>query len=76
MNLVVREDDMRLMSGITVEIFDEDASDIDPVGEVKLAKGVGRQIVLFNRYKGMAKTHPECVAFIKGVEAVLQHIIG
>jgi hypothetical protein len=47
-----------------------------PVGEVQFEKGVGRHIVLFNRYRGTFRTHEECVVFVKGVETVLEHMIG
>ena len=74
MNLIVRKDHLSTMDGATVDIFDEDRD--DTVGEVKYEKGVGRHITLYGRYRGTVQTHDECVAFVKGVEAVLEHMIG
>jgi hypothetical protein len=37
---------------------------------------VSRTVQLFdNKYKGSFDAHAECVAFVKGVEAVLNHIL-
>ena len=35
-----------------------------------------RSVILFDRYAGDFDTHEECVAFTKGVEAVLNHMIA
>ncbi len=74
MILVVPKDDMRWADGSTLEIIDEDRD--DAVGEVRFEKGVGRHVTLYGRYKGTVQTHEECVAFVKGVETVLEYMIG
>jgi hypothetical protein len=43
------------------------------VGDVRFEKGGGRHVELYGRYKGTFKTHAECAAFVKGVEAVLEY---
>ena len=61
----------------TLDVIDREGSGIaDPVGEVKLQRGVGCHINLFGRYKKTMQTYEECMAFIKGVEVVLEHMIG
>jgi predicted Zn-dependent protease with MMP-like domain len=72
MNFSVPKDHLSTMDGLTVEITDEDANDV--VGEVKFEKGVGRHIELLGRYKGTVQSHEECVAFVKGVQCVLEYI--
>ena len=74
MNLSFRKDHLSTMDGSTVEIIDEDID--DAVGEISFEKGVRRHIRLYGRYSGTVQTHEECVAFVKGVETVLRHIIG
>lgn len=74
MNLSVPKDHMSAMDGLTVEITDEDIDDV--VGEVRFQKGTGRHISLFGRYKGTVQSHDECVAFVKGVQTVLEYMIG
>ncbi len=74
MNLFVPKDHLSTMDGLTVDIIDEDIE--DAVGEVKFEKGVGRHIELCGRYKGTVQSHEECVAFVKGVQVVLEHMIG
>lgn len=73
MNLIVPKDHLNRMDGLTVDITDEDKSDV--VGEVRFEKGPGRHIELYGRYRGTVKTHEECVAFVKGVETVLKYMI-
>ncbi len=73
MRLTVPKDDMRWADGSTLEIIDEERD--DAVGEVTFEKGVGRHVTLFGRYKGTFQKHEECVAFVKGVETVLEHMI-
>jgi len=75
MNLTIRKDHLGTMNGLTVDVIDEDDLD-DAIGEVKYEKGIGRHVTLYGRYKGTLQTHEECVAFIKGVETVLEYIIG
>jgi hypothetical protein len=41
----------------------------------KLTTGENRKIDLYGRYKWTCGSHAEAVAFIKGVEAVLSHLI-
>ncbi len=74
MNLTIRKVHLSMMDGSTVDIIDED--NLDAVGEVKFQKGVGRHVTLYGRYNGTVQTHQECVAFIKGVETVLEYMIG
>jgi pyruvate/2-oxoacid:ferredoxin oxidoreductase beta subunit len=47
------------------------------VGDVLLERGIGenRKIELYGRYKWTCGSHAEALAFIKGVEAVLSHLI-
>jgi hypothetical protein len=73
MNLVVPKEHTNTMNSLTAEIVDEDRT--DTVGEITFEKGGGRHIVLFGRYKGTVKTHAEAVAFVKGVQTVLEHMI-
>lgn len=73
MRLFVPKDHMGSMDGCSVEIIDEETD--EPVGEVKFEKGKGRHITLFGRYKGTVQTHEECVAFVRGIETVLEYII-
>ena len=74
MLLVVPKDHLSTMDGLTVDIIDDETD--DAVGEVRFEKGVGRHVTLYGRYKGTVQTHEECVAFVKGVETVLEYMIG
>lgn len=76
MNLSVPKDHVSAMDGLTLDIVDEDSDPNDAVGEIRFEKGVGRHVTLYGRYKGTVQTHKECVAFVKGVQAVLEHMIG
>jgi len=71
MNLFVPKDHLSTMDGLKVDITDEDID--DAVGDIRFEKGVGRHIELYGRYKGTVQTHEECVAFVKGVETVLNY---
>ena len=73
MNLFVPKDHLSTMDGLKVDITDEDID--DAVGDIRFEKGVGRHIELYGRYKGTVQTHEECVAFVKGVETVLNYIL-
>lgn len=73
MNLFVPKDHLSTMHGLTVDITDEDIN--DAVGDIRFEKGVGRHIELYGRYRGTVQTHAECVAFVKGVETVLNYIL-
>lgn len=76
MRLTVEKRDLRWMDGGVVEIVDENGPAGDGVGQVRYEKGVGRHISLYGgRYTGTVQTHEECVAFIKGVETVLNYMI-
>jgi hypothetical protein len=72
MKLFVPKDHLSTMDGLTVDITDEDIN--DAVGSIRFEKGVGRHIELYGRYRGTVLTHAECVAFVKGVETVLNYI--
>jgi hypothetical protein len=74
MQLSFDKDHLGTMDGLTVRVIDEDSD--DHVGDVAYKKGVGREVTLFGRYKGTFSTHAECAAFLKGVETVLNHMIG
>jgi hypothetical protein len=74
MQLTLEKDHLGTMDGLTRPVIDEDSD--DNVGDVAYKKGVGREVTLFGRYKGTFQTHDECAAFIKGVETVLNHMIG
>jgi hypothetical protein len=74
MKLAVPKDHVNAMDGLALAIMDEDTD--EEVGEVRFEKGVGRHVTLYGRYKGTVQTHEECVAFVKGVETVLEYMIG
>jgi len=74
MNLSVPKDHLSTMDGLTVDIVDEDINDV--VGDVRFEKGVGRHVTLYGRYEVTVQTHEECVAFVKGVQTVLEYMIG
>jgi hypothetical protein len=63
----------------TIAVFDEVTGKC--VGAVAIDRHIGkrrvfRTVVLFDeRYRGSFDTHTECVAFVKGVEAVLNDIL-
>jgi hypothetical protein len=65
-----------------VDVYDEETGKC--VGKVGASNGVfhegypyrARYVRLFNqKYFGTFDTHDECVAFVKGVETVLNHMI-
>jgi hypothetical protein len=75
MNLTLEKENANTFNGTKTDIIDEDID--DAVGEVTFERGEGpRQISLYGRYKGTCGSHEEAVAFIKGVEAVLNRLIG
>jgi hypothetical protein len=76
MNLTCQQSHASQMNGLADSIFDEDRMEDGAVGEVTYETGVSRRIELYGRYKGTVKTHEECIAFIKGVQAVLEYMIG
>jgi hypothetical protein len=75
MKLTAPKDHLSTMDGRTDDIVDEDIE--DAVGNIKYEKGVGRHVELYGgRYKGTFQTYEECQAFVQGVQAVLEHMIG
>jgi hypothetical protein len=76
MNLTLEKENVNTFNGTKTDIIDEDNMNA-AVGEVLLERGTGenRKINLYNRYKWTCGSHREAVAFIKGVEAVLSHLI-
>lgn len=55
-------------------VIDEDSG--LSVGELWWGQN-GQEVVLFHgKYAGSFKTHAECIAFAKGVEAVLNHMVS
>jgi hypothetical protein len=74
MNLFVPKEHLNTMDGLKVDITDKDIN--DAVGHIGFEKGVGRHIELYGRYKGTVQTHEDCIAFVKGVETVLNYILG
>jgi hypothetical protein len=77
MNFTLEKENVNAVSGTTTEIVDEDDGNRE-VGEVLLerdSKGENRKIQLYGRYEWTCGSHAEAVAFIKGVEAVLNHLI-
>ena len=76
MNLIVPKGDGRWCDGCVFEIIDEHALMPDVAREIRFEKPNGRHVSLYgDRYKGTFKTHAEAVAFVAGVQAVLEHMI-
>ena len=75
MKLTLEKEHVNTFNGTKTDIIDEDND--DAVGDVLLERGTGenRKIDLYGRYKWTCGSHAEAVAFIKGVEAVLSHLI-
>lgn len=72
---MVPKDDARAMNTLTLDIVDEDNAN-DAVGELSFERGVGRHVSMYGgKYKATFQTHAECVAFVRGIQAVLQHLI-
>jgi hypothetical protein len=77
MRLKVKGEDIDLRDQLGHErrVIDEDTG--KSVGVIVSRQGWGRRIYLFgDKYKGVFKTHDECVAFAKGVEAVFSHMVS
>jgi hypothetical protein len=56
-------------------IKDEDTG--KTVGQLLFSTGGGRSVSLFgDKYRGDFKRFEECEAFVKGVEAVLNHVVA
>jgi hypothetical protein len=67
--------DLRSHYGSEEQVIDEDTG--KSVGVIVSRHGWGRRIYLFgDKYQGRFQSHAECVAFAKGVEAVLSHMIS
>lgn len=74
MRIDLPETDLKAAQSLTsIELKDELGTH---VGQYFFAKGHGRTVFLFGKYKGTFKTHAECQAFIIGVAAVLADIRG
>jgi hypothetical protein len=67
---------MRSVPNAIDAIVDEDTG--KEVGMIRLgAHPRGRHVSLFDgKYKGNFESHAECEAFVKGVEAVLNHVVA
>ncbi len=75
MRLRITEPDQCDQSMYSVPVIDEETN--KTAGQVIFSQPSGRSIYLFNeKYKGKFDTQAECVAFVKGVEAVLNHMIS
>jgi hypothetical protein len=76
MRLSVPKWDIRSHSGLTEGVTDEDSGRC--VGSISHSHHPkGRLISLFDgKYVGSFERYDECVAFAKGVEAVLNHMIS
>jgi hypothetical protein len=70
MEIKLPEVDMRRDGG-SRSINDENGN---LIGQILMAKDVGRTIILFGKYRGDFKTQQECQAFADGVTSVLNHI--
>jgi hypothetical protein len=83
MRFNVPEADARKNDGRTFVVTDLDSG--NPAGNITTGKGVSccmgtvrfytRRISLLGKYHGGFDSHAECVAFAKGVEAVLNHMM-
>ena len=75
MKLTLEKEHVNTFNGTKTDIIDEDND--AAVGDVLLERGTGenRKIDLYGRHKWTCGSHSEAVAFIKGVEAVLSHLI-
>lgn len=83
MNIEVpRIDGRTVHAGGTIPIKDLDSG--DTVGYLETGQGFeagtmrqpSRSICLFGKYYGSFESHNECVAFAKGVQAVLKHMVA
>ncbi len=75
MRLRITEHDQCDQTMYSVPVIDEETN--KAAGQVIFSQYQGRSIYLFDeKYKGKFGTHAECVAFAKGVEAVLNHMIS
>ena len=75
MKLTLEKEHVNTFNGTKTDIIDEDND--AAVGDVLLERGTGenRKIDSYGGYKWTCGSHAEAVAFIKGVEAVLSHLI-
>ena len=72
---VGKDVDLRQQFGHEGHVIDKDTG--KSVGVIHYRHDRGRRIYLFgDKYKGVLRTHDECVAFAKGVEAVLSHMVS
>jgi hypothetical protein len=73
MHIIVPKVDLRDQMPGSNSIKDGDGITI---GALLYGTNSGRTVELFGKkYRGSFKSHEECVAFVKGVEAVLNHMI-
>ena len=70
-----RKVDLRGSGGSMGESIDDEDTGKSVGGIVYGTGPRSRSISLFGKYRGTFATHEECVAFTKGVEAVLNHMI-
>lgn len=54
LQLTLEKENLTGVDGLTLPVIDEDSN--DDVGHVAYKKGVGREVTLFGRYKGMFQT--------------------
>ncbi|MET4245527.1 hypothetical protein ACVWXN_001489 [Bradyrhizobium sp. i1.4.4] len=74
MQIKLPETDLKSVQNLeSIELKDETGGH---VGQYFFGKGHGRTVLLFGKYKGTFKSHPECQAFIDGVVAVINGVRG
>ena len=74
MKFIVPKTDLRGDNGGRAII---DAATKETVGAMTMGKNFGRHIAMFGgKYEGWFETQKECEAFVKGVEAVLNHVVS
>jgi hypothetical protein len=76
MDIHVPHFDMRRDQSGGKAIQDRDTG--ETIGGITYSHGGGdqrRHVTIFDRYRGSFATPEECVAFAKGVESVLNHIL-
>jgi len=66
-------DGRRRLSKLGEKVCDQEGK---KVGHVHQSSSGGREISLFGKYDGSFASDEECRAFMKGVEAVLNHMVS
>jgi hypothetical protein len=75
MRLRIAEHDQRDKAIYSVPVIDEETD--KRIGLVISSRYHCRSVYLFDeKYKGEFGTYAECVAFVKGVESVLNHMVS